>query len=277
MMCSAYTLRSRAREALQGRWGTAVIVGLLASLLMSGLGGMSGADTAGQTSGLQQMEAANQFMWMIGSVSLVLSILVLIIGGAVEMGYVRFNLALVDGQSVRIGMLFCCMDRIWAGIRIVLWRSLMLFLWALPSAVVITVAAYLAAPAIPQETLNAMIDDPAVMMSVVLQFLPLFLIACIPVIIASYRYMLMPYLMAEHPEIGAREAMRLSKQMMRGVKGNAFGLRFSFLGWELLCLLTFGIGFLWLQPYIAAADAAFYRELSSYRRLDVGQIEKTGF
>ena len=277
MMCSAYTLRGRARDALRGRWGTAVIVGLLASLLMSGLGGMSGTDTSGQNLGLQQMEAVNQLLWMISSVSLVLGILVLIIGGAVEMGYARFNLALVDGQPVRVGILFSCFDRIWAGIRMVLWRSLMLILWALPSALVLTVAAYLAAPHIPEETLNAMLEDPTAALGVVLQFFPLFLIALIPVVVASYRYLLMPYLMAEHPGLRARDAMRLSKQMMRGVKGNAFGLRLSFLGWELLCLLTFGVGYLWLQPYIAAADAAFYRELGSYRKIQSPQIESPEF
>jgi uncharacterized membrane protein len=250
-----------------------VIVGLLASVLISGLGGMSGADTTGQNLGLQQMESVNQLMWMLGSVSLVLGILSLVLGGAVEMGYARFNLALVDGQPVRIGMLFGCLDRIWAGIRMVLWRSLMLMVWAIPSVVIITVAALVAAPHIPQETLDAMAQDPMAVLGLGLQFLPLVLISMIPVVVAGYRYMLMPYLMAEHPEIGAREAMRLSKQMMHGVKGNAFGLRLSFLGWEFLCIFTFGIGFLWLQPYIAAADAAFYRELSSYRRVEAPRIE----
>ena len=277
MMCSAYTLRGRARDALRGRWGMAVITGLLASLLMSGLGSMSGMDTTGQDLGLQQMEAVNQFLWMMSSVSLVLSIVVFIIGGAVEMGYARFNLAMVDGQPVRIGTLFCCMDRIWAGIRMVLWRSLWLVLWALPSALVLTVAAYLAIPHMPQETLDALSEDPSAMLAVMLQLLPVLLVAIVPVIVASYRYLLMPYLMAEHPELRARDAMQLSKQMMRGVKGNAFGLRLSFLGWELLCIATFGIGYLWLQPYIAAADAAFFRELGNYRKLNAPQIESPEF
>ena len=56
--------------------------------------------------------------------------------------------------------------------------------------------------------------------------------------------------------------MERSKQMMYGNRFRLFCLEISFIGWSLLCLLTFGIGNLWLTPYVQTATAAFYREIS---------------
>lgn len=86
------------------------------------------------------------------------------------------------------------------------------------------------------------------------------LLLFIPGIVASYRYSMAPYIMAEHPEVGIREAVNMSKQMMDGHKGRLFGLHFSFIGWALLSALTLGIGNLWLIPYTQTAQTAFYIE-----------------
>lgn len=88
------------------------------------------------------------------------------------------------------------------------------------------------------------------------------LLLVIPGIIAVYRYSMTPYIMLEHPEYGANEAIRYSKELMRGNKWRLFCLQFSFIGWALLSLLTLGIGFLWLTPYVEASNAAFYREIT---------------
>ena len=84
----------------------------------------------------------------------------------------------------------------------------------------------------------------------------------IPGIIASYSYAMTDYILAEHPEISASEAINLSKQMMAGNRWRLFCLDFSFIGWEILCAFTLGIGYLWLTPYEQAARAIFYREVS---------------
>ena len=84
----------------------------------------------------------------------------------------------------------------------------------------------------------------------------------IPGIIASYRYAMTEYILADHPELTASEAINYSKQMMDGNKWRLFCLHWSFIGWEILCVFTLGIGNLWLIPYKQAATAAFYREVS---------------
>lgn len=83
----------------------------------------------------------------------------------------------------------------------------------------------------------------------------------IPGIVASYRYAMAPFILAENPEMSASEAITRSKEIMNGHKGELFTLDLSFIGWSLLCVLTCGIGYLFLNPYIAASRAAFYRDL----------------
>lgn len=80
----------------------------------------------------------------------------------------------------------------------------------------------------------------------------------VPGVIAAYRYCLAPYLMAENPSLGIREAVNMSKELMAGHKWRLFCLKLSFIGWDILSALTCGIGDLWLQPYTNAAITAFY-------------------
>lgn len=88
------------------------------------------------------------------------------------------------------------------------------------------------------------------------------LLFIIPGIMASYSYSMKNYILADHPELTASEAIARSKEMMRGNRFRLFCLDFSFIGWNILCVFTVGIGNLWLNPYIQASHAAFYREVS---------------
>lgn len=97
------------------------------------------------------------------------------------------------------------------------------------------------------------------------------LLFIVPGIVAAYRYAMAPYLLAEHPEMTAMDAIELSKQMMDGNKGRLFCLQLSFIGWYLLVLLTAGFGWVFLAPYTKAADAAFYMELTGRLPLDGAQ------
>lgn len=84
----------------------------------------------------------------------------------------------------------------------------------------------------------------------------------IPGYIATYSYAMTEYILAEYPTLSASEALKMSKTMMRGNRWRLFCLRMSFLGWELLAILTLGVGYLWLLPYIETAQAAFFREIA---------------
>jgi uncharacterized membrane protein len=87
------------------------------------------------------------------------------------------------------------------------------------------------------------------------------LLLIIPGIIASYRYAMTYYILADHPELGPLEAIRRSKELMRGNKLKLFCLGWRFFWWILFCLLTCGIGFIWLVPYMQTSLAKFYEDL----------------
>lgn len=88
------------------------------------------------------------------------------------------------------------------------------------------------------------------------------LLFIIPGVVASLSYVMTDYILAENPDLTASEAIEQSKNMMYGNRWRFFCLQFSFIGWDILASLVFGIGHLWLTPYKQAAYAAFYREVS---------------
>lgn len=88
------------------------------------------------------------------------------------------------------------------------------------------------------------------------------LLLIVPGIIASYSYAMAPYILAEHTEMAPLEAIQESKRVMNGNKWRLFCLHFSFIGWKILAVFTGGIGFLVLNPYMEAANAAFYLEIT---------------
>lgn len=89
-----------------------------------------------------------------------------------------------------------------------------------------------------------------------------FILFVVPGIVAMYKYSMVNYVIAENPGISAREALETSKEIMKGNKLRLFFFGFSFIGWEILVVLTFGIAGIWVAPYMQASYAAFYREIS---------------
>ena len=241
----AEDFRYIAREALRGKWGIAVIVGLIASLL-----GALGSDGPEVKLNVDMSEGANvSFEYagqtilstsggindqlsavLIGSAiyiaiaAILLAAVYFVLGSVIEAGYARFNMDLVDRTEAKIETLFTYFYN-WkttAATRFL--KMLYCFLWSL-----------------------------------------LFIL---PGIIASYSYAMTGYILADHPELTASEAIERSKEMMSGNRFRLFCLHFSFIGWEILCAFTFGIGNLWLSPYRQAATAAFYREVSGTERME---------
>ena len=86
------------------------------------------------------------------------------------------------------------------------------------------------------------------------------LLLIIPGIMKAFSYALTPYILMDEPELTARQAITRSCEIMQGRRWKLFCLYLSFIGWGILCLLTFGIGFLWLVPYMNASVAAFYED-----------------
>lgn len=85
------------------------------------------------------------------------------------------------------------------------------------------------------------------------------LLFIIPGIIKGYSYFMVPYLLAENPDMDGDRALQLSSDMMVGHKMELFVLQLSFIGWHLLSMITFNIvGVLYVAPYYTATMAEFY-------------------
>jgi len=89
------------------------------------------------------------------------------------------------------------------------------------------------------------------------------LLLIIPGIIAAIAYSQTFYILAEDDAISSMDALKKSKEMMDGYKWKYFCLGLRFIGWALLCILTLGIGFLWLSPYIQISYAKFYEDIKA--------------
>ncbi len=228
-MVYASDFRRIARESLRGRWGKAVLAGLIATLLgvstNTGLNlnfqvtenGASGHIGLG-TSGIPLDQIFGLALPLILA-ALVLAVVLYCLGWIISLGYNRFHLDLVEGQvEPQLETLFAYFPHWRNAVGTGLLQGLYIFLWSL--------------------------------------------LFVIPGIVASYSYAMTSFILAEHPELSPQESLARSKAMMRGNRWRLFCLHFSFIGWSLLSALTMGIGNLWLNPYRQSAVTAFYRELT---------------
>ena len=89
------------------------------------------------------------------------------------------------------------------------------------------------------------------------------LLFIIPGFYKEYQYRLVPYILAEHPDMNYKEALKKSRELMEGQKWKAFVLDLSFILWHFFGLITCGIGeIFYASPYHNLTLAALYRKLS---------------
>ena len=252
----ASDFRKIARDALRGKWKTAVLTGFLAGLIGACMVSVGSSTSSIRTSAqevLQVLQSYEQMLLLQAILLIVIgalgiwTIVTLVISGAGKLGYAIFNLKLVDHENAAASDLFSQFGRLGAGFCMNFFVGLFTFLWTL--------------------------------------------LFVIPGIVKSFSYAMTPYILAEHPDMRARDAIAESRYLMEGNKWRLFCLHFSFIGWYLLCLapivIAFGvvytgainsfavflcillcgiiatlIGLLFLRPYQEAANAAFYRDIS---------------
>jgi len=93
-------------------------------------------------------------------------------------------------------------------------------------------------------------------------------------VVRAYAYRLTPYILMDQPDIPAREALKLSIEMTKGYKWKLFVFDLSFLGWNILNLLTGGVlGIFFLTPYQFTAAAGCYEEINAIYQQSLQQTE----
>lgn len=90
----------------------------------------------------------------------------------------------------------------------------------------------------------------------------LFCIFSIAALFILYNYAMVFYFLIDYPEMKVSAAFKESHRTMKGNKMRLFLLHLSFLGWFLLGVCSFCIGFLWIQPYFEQTMVSFYFELT---------------
>ncbi len=88
-----------------------------------------------------------------------------------------------------------------------------------------------------------------------------FVALIIPGIILAYAYSMITYIYLDNPDIGITDALKKSREMMKGHKFEFFCLGLSFIGWIILGIFTLGILYLWLVPYMNVAQVCFYESI----------------
>jgi len=88
-----------------------------------------------------------------------------------------------------------------------------------------------------------------------------YLLFFIPGIVKAYAYSMVPYILADNPEIDYKRAIELSQQMTRGEKWRMWVLDLSFMGWYFLGALACGIGVIFVRPYDDATHGELYLAL----------------
>lgn len=90
------------------------------------------------------------------------------------------------------------------------------------------------------------------------------LLFMIPGIVKGIAYSMTPYILADCPNVKARDALKLSMRMTQGYKADIFVTMLSFLGWLILSAFTFGIlEIVYVGPYMNTTLAGVYEELKN--------------
>lgn len=100
------------------------------------------------------------------------------------------------------------------------------------------------------------------------------LLFVIPGIVKTYSYSMANYVLADNPEMTAREALRESKEIMKGHKWELFVLHLSFILWNLLGVITIGLAYIYVIPYMSASVANFYQKIKRQPQVVEAPVEE---
>ncbi|MBR5400578.1 MAG: DUF975 family protein [Treponema sp.] len=246
-----------ALQQLNGRWKTAVLgtliclaIGMVFSIPESqfsysyedlqNLAGMS-LEQMMEYFGMTRTTAVLQFLFSV--ISQLVSFIINIALAHLWLVYSR------SPDPVSLKVLFEGFNKWGRGILAGLWQLLWLIIWGLLCCVIFIAVAFPFAFIIKSS--EAFISISPL----------LFIICCIPLLIKSIEYSHLFYLVAEFPELGIRKALTISKLITKGHRMEIFITYLTFIGWVIVGIVTFFIGFLWISPYLNMTYINIYHAL----------------
>lgn len=249
-------IKANAKAALKTRYGACVgvaLVVLLISLIVNG------------SDGLRVWQEAGTGSWNLdnGRPSL-LPLLTVFLIPLLSVGVNAFHVRVYRRREAGVGTMFAeGFTGYWRKLGGVLWMGLWIVLWVVPAVLLGIYVGFALGFANPWTSIELL-----------WVWMLLFII---PGIIKSLSYSMAPYILADCPQVGAREALRLSKRMTNGHKAEIFVLQLSFIGWMILGAITFGILLVaFVDPYMSLSKAGQYDYLKN-RAVDNGVIQPEEF
>ncbi|PJI09470.1 MULTISPECIES: DUF975 family protein [Clostridium] len=267
---SSAELRRMARQQLKGNWGLAILLVFVYEAIV--------ASCAIPRVGL---------------------IIYFAVSGALILGFNSCFLKIARGEKNKIENIFSGFKNFVSAFLLQLLIIIFTLLWAL-IAIVPFVATILIV--VSKNTYYASCDTGT--KAIVIAAFVGFFVLLIPAIIAQYRYSMSYYILSDCPDIGAYNAIKKSKTMMKGYKLKLFWLNLTFIGWYILGMIPLigGVVFLiinmnkidsiagivvWIIisyviliadslfviPYAVTANANFYENLKDIVKIDLVKID----
>ena len=228
----ATDIRKNARKALKGKWNKGAIIAFIVILVSVGI---------------------NLLAWKLQENVIlvnVISAIYVLIGVPLSIGVVYGFLELKRKKDSKIfdflKLTFKNFAKSWA-------LSWMIILKMILPIICVAVAIILYA--------TLMFTSNEISFGFMLLGVAVFMAAIVYAVVIGLLYVLAYYIAYDHPEMGIRQVVNESARLMRGHRGDYFVLMLSFLGWAILCVLTVGVGFIWLAPYMQTAMICFYEEV----------------
>lgn len=248
-------IKITAKEAAKQAGKAAKLVTLVFLLIQLGLNGLQLLTNflTSRTSGGGSISDALAADTRNKAIVYIIMVIVGIVGVLLNIGYTRIALQVHRREPVPMESLLEGFQIPGRAIGLRLLRALLMLMWTY--AILIPAIILLSIPITPLDRMTE--SDTWFEM-----YLVVIMIVAVAVSTAvSYRYWGATFILLDHPDYTVRECIRAATEMTRGHRMELFLLDLSLLPWNLLCILTAGILYIWKMPYIAAVYAGAYEEL----------------
>lgn len=238
-------LKMRARRALMGNYGTVIGASLIVYAINWALSGIFQIVLLGQGAAATMLADMGAAAISMAALILVFYAAVLFVSTMFSVGFSRMYLNISRKMEVKLSDLF------WA------FRSRPLKFMGIAAAILGIVILWM----IPIFVLafgSAAAGETTFLLIFMVVY---YLISLVLLLVVYLNYSLFYYVLVEDPDKGIIQALRESRELMQGSRGRYFVLGLSFLGMELLAVLSLGIGMLWVAPYMGCTLVMFYLDV----------------
>ena len=256
----ASQIKAKARESLTGKWGKAALFTLTYSIIVFVIN------------------------FICGLVPIIGNIALLAISTPISYGFIVSFIKLKRGEEVEYTDFltngFSSFGKVWGVIGNIILKMILPICLVVISIILLIFCGVAFSGAIVTNlsvSQTAFIDASTrlstwVIVLAIVGFI-LYIASIIYVIVKSFLYSLSFYILNDNPELSGKEIVNESERLMKGHRWNLVWLSITFIGWAILASIPFGIGMLWLIPYVAVATICFYEELAGKNDTTVIETE----